>query len=162
MKNLYPIDKKVTVLNEVTDKEIGIVILFSVLTKKQHDNFCSKLTLYNSHKKGSLKRNELDHELNTLYNFTFADIRAIGDTKIDGRTANGYIDNNTININGIAKRNYKCFVNEWEDGCHAMNQPYHEDGGSSWNCLMQLLRNPEYGVIFTIPITKLTKFNING
>jgi hypothetical protein len=165
MKNIYPINPIIEVLNVQQDNKANSevkLLLFTPLTKKQHDMFKDKLSLYLTYYKTSPKREELNLELKKHHNFTFADIIAIGDTKLETRLANGYIENIvTKTMNDVVKRNYKCFVNsDWKEPKNKMNLNYHDDGGCSWNCLMQKLKQPEYGVLFTIPIKDASKFNI--
>jgi hypothetical protein len=162
MKNMYPINAEINILNTTKDKDGHRVLIFTPLNEKQHNKFCEQLTLYNTYPRSSPKKLDMNNQLLKLHNFSFTDIVAIGDTKMETRQANNYIENHPININSLSKRNYKCFVNHgWEEGCNAMNLPYHEDGGSSWNCLMEKLKQPKFGIIFSIPFSMLFKFKIN-
>jgi hypothetical protein len=165
MKNSYPVTPIIEVLNTQIDKNTGAkrLLLFTPLKKKEHDSFCNRLTLYLQHHKTSSKRKEMDIELEKQYNFTFGDVVACGNTEMETRQANSYIEATALKINEVWRRNYKCFVNkDWKNPENRLNLPYHDDGGCSWNCLMTKLKNPKYGVLFTIPIENKSKFGLNG
>lgn len=161
MRNLFPTTPNVTPLNVESNK----VLIFSPLTKSMCEELNLELKHYLTFPKQSTKRTIIDDELEKHHGFKFSDIVAIGDTKLETRLANSYIAQETITINDIKRRNYKCFVNkDWRNPTNKMNLPYHDDGGCAWNCLMLKLKNPEYGIIFTISTTNdkmIKKFKLN-
>jgi len=161
MKNIYPSNPVVEQLIIKEDKtNILKIILFTPLTKQQCDEFIITLDKYLVFPKLSNKRIELNNLLYKYHNFTFDDIIGLGDTKLDTRSVNSYIESVPVKLNDTVKKSFKCFVNkDWREP--KFNVVYHEDGGCSWNCLMQKLRNPEYGIVFSIPYTDKSKFKIN-
>lgn len=166
MKNLFPTKPTIELLNVQRDKRNTAdtnYLVFTPISKEEHDNFVDALRHYQMFPKAAPKRIELDATLLKAHKISFENIIAIGTTDMDTRAANGYIESNTLNINGVVRRNYKCFVNkDWKDPQNKMNLPYHDDGGCSWNCLMQKLKHPKYGVIYLIPSNQSYKFEING
>jgi hypothetical protein len=167
MKETYPINPVIELLNTQVDKkdESNVrLLLFTPLTKIENDKLQQKLTLYLQYPKNSAKRRELDEQFKSHHKFSLADIIALGDTKMETRQANGFIENVTVKMmNDVVKHSYKCFVNDdWKEPKNRLNLNYHDDGGCSWNCLMQKLKHPEYGVLFTIPIVDEFKFKINA
>ena len=150
MKDLFPNNARV----ETLKIEGGKILLFTPLTEEEHNNFKFELQRYNTTPKSSGKREELNKELYKIVKFTFDDVIAIGDTKLETRLANQYIDSviwstGDIGRDRIKKRSFKCFAgNDWK-GSNQMNMPYHEDGGCAWNCLIQSLGSPKYGIIYT-------------
>lgn len=165
MKAIYPSNPIIEVLNvqEANDKNPEVkLLLFTPLTKEQHDGLKIKLSIYLAYHKTSPKKVELNLEFKKHHGFTFADIIAIGDTKMENRQATGYIESIvTKTMTDVVKRNSKCFVNkDWKDPKNKMNLNYHDDGGCSWNCLMQKLKQPKYGILYVIPITAIKRFNI--
>ena len=152
MTNLFPVKPIVEELNNVNGKRL----VFTPLTKEQCDNLKKELERFQTFPKLSNKRSDLDRELNIKHKITYSGIIAIGSTTLETRLANTYIENNMFETGDkdktrIKKRNYKCFANtDWQNPTNKMNLPYHEDGGCAWNCLMQKLRHPEYGVIYNI------------
>jgi len=164
MKTMFPAIPTIEVLNTQTDKNTTVrkLLLFTPLTEKEHDKFVDALTHYLTFPKLSPKRKDLDAQLEKIHKITFANIVAIGDTQMETRLANGYIEHISSNSNNVIKNNYKCFVNkDWKEPTNKMNLNYHDDGGCSWNCLMQKLKMPKYGIIYSIPIEDKFKFNIN-
>jgi len=142
--------------------DTGVIsTIFTPLSETECNKLSSEITHINSFPKTSPKRQELNDSFYKHHKFILDNIMFIGDTKLENRSANLLIEHTKVKICDVVKSNYKCFVNEnWKTiGC--MNLPYHEDGGSSWNCLMTKLRNPQYGVIFKIPSEDITKFKIN-
>lgn len=159
MKELFPLNPITEILN--VDNEAKKILLFTPLKKKENEKLSDALRRYMIFPKKSVKRDELDNTLERIHRFGFKDIIAIGDTNIETRSANNYIENIHLKINDLPRRSFKCFVNkDWKNPTNRMNLPYHDDGGCSWNCLMKKLKNPEYGVIFSISEDKLKKFNI--
>jgi hypothetical protein len=162
MKNIYPSKPVIEQLNVQRDEKTSELklLLFTPLTKEQHDLFEIELTKFLIYPKTSNKRVELNALLYKFHNFTFSDIIGLGDTSIDTRLANTYIESEIVKINDIVKRTCKCFVNkDWRTPKN--NIIYHEDGGCSWNCLMEKLKHPKYGIIFTIRFEDKSKFKIN-
>lgn len=161
---MFPSNPIVEVLNTQHDKKDltnSRLLVFTPLTKEEHDKLSNKLIHYQTFPRLSTKRMELNEELKKLFDFTYADIIAIGDTVMEVRLANTYIESNKVHVNTIERNNYKCFVNhDWKE-LSIMNLPHHEDGGCSWNCLMQKLRMPEYGIIYTIANKDKRKFKID-
>lgn len=155
MKNLFPKNAQVIVLKEDNNK----VLLFTPLSEVECEILKTEVKHYMQLPNRSDKKNELDDNFYNIFRFKFADILGIGDNKVEPRLANLYIENNSITYFGkekgisVTKRNYKCFVrNDWKTGSTSINAPYHEDGGCSWNCLMQKLKYPKFGVIYGMRI----------
>lgn len=159
MKNLFGTNP----VNEVLQVKEGKVLFFTPLTEELCNAFTFELQRFTSFPKTSPRRNELNKELYDAHKILFTDIVAIGDTNMETRQANGYIESNTIKINDIVRRQYKCFVNaDWREPKNKMNLPYHDDGGCAWNCLMDKLKRPAFGIIYSIKETDLKYFKING
>ena len=163
MKKVYPINPIVEHLDTQADKKnpsIERMVLFTPLTEDQYNHLDSAMTRYATLFKNDIKKQEMNDALYKQHHFTFDGILAVGDTQMDVRQANTLIHSIKTRINGIEKNNYKCFVNaNWQESNDA-NIIYHEDGGCSWNCLIQKLKNPKYGVIFSIPLRDKSKFKI--
>lgn len=157
MKKLFPVTTPVTILNG--NEETSII--FMPLSEKECNKLKDEISYLNTYLKSSKKRAELNSEFKSLFKFTLEDIIAIGDNKIETRLANTLIEHHTIKIQDIVKKNFKCFVNSDWKTIGTMNLPYHEDGGCSWNCLMEKLRHPEFGVIFKIDTSELNFYKIN-
>lgn len=164
MKNVFPVNPVVEVLNTKINKETNEVstILFTPLTEEQVDNFTLLIKYFNTFPKNHNKRKDLAIELLTTHHLDFANILAIGDTSISPKLVNGYIESLPIKINEIPKNNYKCFVNKDWKTIGQMNLPYHEDGGCSWNCLMTKTKHPAFGIIYSVPNELLNKFIKDG
>lgn len=162
MRDLFPTKPIVEVLNNQYDKDtktIKKILLFTPLTEDEHDGLSKELTRYLLFPKMSSKRIEIDIPFQKLYAFSLSDIVALGTTDIENRLANTYIEYVDTKINDIAKKAYKCFVyKDWKDPKNRANVSYHDDGGSSWNCLMEKLRMPKFGVIYTINVDQKSKF----
>lgn len=160
MKNSFPIKPIVELLNVQQDLKTKTtkLTLFTPLDKKTHEALSQTITYYFTFPKNSKKRDEISQEFIRLHNFNFIDILAIGNSSLETRLANLYIQHIPVIINGIEKKNYKCFVNKNWRTIGQLNAPLHEDGGCSWNCLMDKLHRPEYGIIYTVPIELKSKF----
>lgn len=156
MKNLFP----ETPIRELLSIKEGKAILFTPLNEKEYNNLMEYIKAYSTFPKGSNKRKEYNDKLEKYHTITFDDILAIGETTIETRLANSYIEMNFMDCSGVKKRNYKCFVfHNWRKN-NITNNPMHQDGSCSWNCLMTKLRHPKYGIVYTILDTLLPKFNI--
>ena len=159
MKHLFPTNPTVEILKEENSK----VTIFVPLEERMCNDLRNEFQTFVSFGKNLEKRAEYNKVFNFYHGFGFNNILALGDTKIETRLANTYIQSNYQRYFGhgkeaVNKRNYKCFVNkDWESGETPMGMPYHEDGGCAWNCLMQKLRNPEFGIIFEIEVTTFEK-----
>ena len=156
MKNLFPSTPSISILKE----EGSIYTVFTVLSKQQHDKITEILQHYASLPKSSIKKSDLNNQFYDLYKFNIYDIIADGDTKADSRLMNSIIQNVIIKSENIVKRSYKCFVNTHWEKIGIMGVPFHEDGSCSWNCLMQKLKYPKYGLIYKIDRSNLDKFNV--
>lgn len=163
MRDLFPKTPIVEVLNNQYDKDtktIKKLLLFTPLTKEQHDRFSEELTRYLLFPKNSNKRIEIDIPFQKIYKFSLSDVVALGATDMETRLANKYMEYITIKVNDVDKKEYKCFINsDWRDPKSHIH--YHDDGGCSWKCLMQKLKMPEYGIIYTINFDNKSKFHIN-
>lgn len=145
MANLFPFKPIIETLSIDKDKKL----VFTPLLKEEFDGLKLEHDKWKSYPKLSPKREEMDNELKKKYGITYFDILALGDTIMETRLANQYVEHYIEKYNETEKRNYKCFVNkEWRSR-NAMNLPYHEDGGCSWRCLMQKLKYPTHGVIYS-------------
>lgn len=149
MANLFPSQPIIETLT--IDK--GKLLVFTPLTEEEYTALKAEHDKWKAYPKLSPKRDEMDKAFKNKYGVMFYDIIALGDTVMETRLANQYIENTTLRCAGIEKRNYKCFVHsDWRQH-NCMNLPHHEDGGCSWNCLMEKLKHPEYGVIYTKEMT---------
>ena len=164
MKDLFPTKPIVEVLNTQYDKNtktIKKILLFTPLTEKEHNVFSKELTKYLLFPKMSNKRIEIDIPFQKLHKFSLSDVVALGSTDIETRLVNTYMEFVNTKINDVPKKAYKCFVyKDWRDPQNRANTPYHEDGGCSWKCMIQKLRMPKYGVIYTINFDQKSNFNI--
>ena len=146
MAQLFPVNPIVEELNSKSDTKL----VFTPLIEEEYTNLKKELDRFQTFPKLSPKREELDKELKKKHKIKFSDIVALGDTKLETRLANQYIENNILRCVGVDKRNYKCFVhNDWRQ-LGQMALPNHEDGRCSWNCLMRKLGEPKFGVIYNI------------
>ena len=165
MKDLFPKKPIVELLNNQYDKDgktIKKLLLFTPLTNNEHERFSKQLTNYLMFPKNSKKRIEIDIPFQKQYSFSLSNVVALGETDMETRLANSYIEFVDTKINDVAKKSYKCFVNkDWRDPQNKINLSYHDDGGCSWKCLMQKLKMPKYGIVYTIDIDNKFKFPIN-
>jgi hypothetical protein len=139
----------------------GKAIIFTPLTEEQQTKLLEYIKAYSLVAKSISKKQELNDQLKKYHKITFDDILAIGGTTIETRLANSYMEMNYMDCSGVKKRNYKCFVfKNWRKN-NITNNPMHQDGSCSWNCLMTKLHHPKYGVVYTVPIELLPKFNID-
>lgn len=156
MKNLFTDKFRFEVLNVTNDK----ILIFSPLKKEVCEELHNELKRYLLFPKVSGKRSDCDAELYRNNFLKFSDIIAIGSTQMETRLANSYIEMIVTKFNEAPRRMYKCFVNkDWKNPQNKLNLPYHDDGGCSWNCLMQKLKNPVYGLIFNIDSNDNVKIN---
>jgi len=156
MKNLFQSTPSINILKE----ENSTYTVFTAISKEQYDKLTEILQHFSAFPKHSLKRDELNNKFYNLYHFNLTDIIADGETTPDTRLMNSIIQNVTIKSENIVKRSYKCFVNSDWQKIGIMGIPFHEDGGCSWNCLMQKLKYPKYGIIYKIDIDDINKFII--
>lgn len=158
MKKLFGINP----INEVLNVENNKILIFTPLTEEVCNAFNFELQHFLSFPKISNRRKEINSELYESNKIQFTDIVAIGDTKMETRQANGYIENQLVKINDITRRSYKCFVNkDWKEPKNMMNLPYHDDGGCAWNCLMDKLNRPKFGIIYSILLEDKNFFKLN-
>jgi hypothetical protein len=144
---------------EILSIKEGKAILFTPLAQEQFSDLIEHIRVYTTIPKQSPKRKELETEFRKCNRISFDDVLGIGDTKIETRLANSYMENTTMNCSGAIKRNYKCFVfKNWKEN-NITNNPMHQDGSCSWNCLMTKLHHPKYGIVYTVPVDSLAKFN---
>jgi len=156
MKNSFPTMPIVELLSVKEEK----AILFTPLTKEQFVDIAEHIRAHATIPKTSPKKKELEDEFKKCNRLSFNDILGIGDTKIETRLANSYMEATTMNCSGTIKRNFKCFVfKNWREN-NITNNPMHQDGSCSWNCLMTKLHHPQYGIVYTVPLDMLHKFNI--
>jgi hypothetical protein len=151
----FPLNPVRIVLSVQTNVRTGAkeVILFTPLKKEECDLLTVDVRRYIQFPKTNSAKTELDAAFLRVHKFSLSNILSIGDTKLETRLANIYIENTSSKYSDILKRNYKCFVNaDWKNPINKVNLPYHEDGGCSWNCLMDKLRRPEFGVIYTMSL----------
>ena len=157
MKNLFP-EKPIRELLNIKE---GKGILFTPLTEQEYNNLVEYVRTYSTFPKNSPKRSELNSKLTKYHLISFDDILAIGETTMDTRLANSYIEMNFMDCSGAKKRNYKCFVfPNWRKN-NITNNPMHQDGSCSWNCLMTKLRHPKYGIVYTVPTELFSKLDID-
>lgn len=155
---VMPIKPITEVLNS-NDKEI---LIFTPLKEDEFNKMNNAVKKYLSFNKNSEKRKALDKELYIECKILFANIVAIGDAKIENRLASNYIEYTSEKYDTIIKKNFKCFVNiNWKER-NIMNLPHHEDGGSSWKCLISKLNNPIYGMIYNIATNDAKHFNLSN
>lgn len=157
MKKSFP-EKPIAELLSIKEEK---AILFTPLTEEQQTKLIEYIKAYSLVAKSPNKKQELNDQLRKHHKITFDDILAIGGTSIETRLANSYMEMNFMDCSGVKKRNYKCFVfKNWRKN-NITNNPMHQDGSCSWNCLMTKLHHPKYGVVYTIPVELLPKFNID-
>lgn len=157
MKELFPMKPIITILNDT-----GVIAtIFTPLSENEYLKLSAEISHINSFPKTSHMRADLNEAFARHHKFILDNIIAIGDTKIENRFANMLIEHTKTKICDTVKSNFKCFVNEDWKKIGIMNLPFHEDGGSSWNCLMSKLKNPKFGVIFKIPSENIKLFKLN-
>lgn len=156
MKNLLPSSPKVIELSRNDD----FITVFTPIEENHVNDIKGQIERLLMFSRGNTKRQVINDEFYKYHNFTLDDIVAIGDNSIESRFAASIIEHLNVKIQDVIKKNFKCFVfPDWKT-IGQMNCPYHEDGKSSWNCLMEKLRHPQYGIIYKIKVEDIKHFKI--
>lgn len=152
MKVLFPTKPIFEVLN--TNHTEALV--FTPLTEEEYTTIKEQIHRYVSIPKSNFAlRNDLNAKLQAITGFTFDSVDALGTTAHDTRYFNQVIENIKIDLAGTQKRSYKCFTaKDWKTRHLTLGINLHDDGGCSWNCLMDKLRHPSHGIIYKMPMER--------
>lgn len=152
MKIMFPIKPTFEVLNS----NFNEALVFTPLTKDEYETIKEQIHRYTSIPKyNTTLRGQLNDQLETITGFTFDQIDAIGTTDHDTRYFNQVIENLKIELASTQKRSYKCFTaKDWKTRHLTLGINLHDDGGCSWNCLMDKLKHPSHGIIYKMPIER--------